>query len=331
MAETERAAPKRSPLRRRLETSMQLGALAFFVVLGSAIYQNVSRGMPTAHGTSASASIEARSNNARPAETKPRAGEPVPPSQSGVTPGMAPPSDAKSRQDGTVITGSTRPAPESVPPIDMMPPEQEPSATATIQPSSSNVALLSPASLDCAAGSPAFWEFANVELIDSTSSRAHSLVTSCRITQGAVGPVACQHAVIVGVGMASSKGINEIESARALRRGINLVSALKEDLQTRCANGVDVAAYVLNLGRYSSEQRRDEPDQRKVIALVATGSQDIDQAATDVVVTYAKSDPKIAHYPICELYKLDNAGRPTLVSTQHNICSDQSGRTVSQR
>jgi hypothetical protein len=330
MPNREHAASKRSLLRRRLETSVQLGALAFFVVLGSAIYQNVSRGTPT-HGPSAPALIEARTNNARPADTKSHEGESVPSSPSKLTSGMAPPSGAKSRQEGMDITGSTKPAPGSVPTIDMKPGEQQPSATATIKPEPSNVSLLSPASLDCAAGSPTFWEFANVELIGSTSSRAPSLVTSCRIAPATVSPIVCENAVIVGVGMASSKGIDEVESARALRRGINLVSALKKDLQTRCANSVNVTAYVLNLGRYTSEQRRDEPDQRKVIALVATGSRDTDVAATDVVVTYARSDPRVTRYPICDLYKLDNVGRATPVSTQHNICSDQSGRTVSQR
>ena len=131
--------------------------------------------------------------------------------------------------------------------------------------------------------------------------------------------------------MASSKGINATESARALRRGINLASALKKDLQARCATSVAVSAYVLNLGRYNDEQQRDEPDQRKVIALVATGSSDADKAAADAVVTYAKSDPKVTHYPICELYKLDDAGQPIPVSAQQNNCGEQTGRTASRQ
>jgi hypothetical protein len=143
--------------------------------------------------------------------------------------------------------------------------------------------------------------------------------------------VTCQNAVIVGLGMASSKGIDAIESARALHRGTNLVSALKKDLQARCTADVTVSAYVLNLGRYSGEQQRDEPDQRKVIALVVTGSDDADEAATEAVAAYTKSDPMVAHYPICELYKLDSAGQPMLVPTQRRICGDQSGSTVSQR
>jgi hypothetical protein len=133
------------------------------------------------------------------------------------------------------------------------------------------------------------------------------------------------------VGVASSKGINATESARALRRGINLASALKKNLQAGCPANVTVSAYVLNLGRYSDEQQRDEPDQRKVIALVATGAEDGDKAAADAVSTYTKNDPKIAHYPICELYKLDSAGQPTLVPTRHDICGDQLGSTLTQR
>ncbi len=131
--------------------------------------------------------------------------------------------------------------------------------------------------------------------------------------------------------MASNKGINATESARALRRGINLASALKKNLQAGCPADVTVSAYVLNLGRYSDQQQRDEPDQRKVIALVATGAEDGDKAAADAVATYTKNDPKIAHYPICQLYKLDNAGQPTLVPTRHDICGDQLGSTLSQR
>jgi hypothetical protein len=116
-----------------------------------------------------------------------------------------------------------------------------------------------------------------------------------------------------------------------LRRGINLASALKKDLQTRCTTSAAVSAYVLNLGRYSDAQQRDEPDQRRVIALVATGAGAGDEAAVDAVATYTKNDPMIVHYPICQLYKLDSAGQPTPVSARQNICGDQSGSTVSQR
>jgi hypothetical protein len=118
---------------------------------------------------------------------------------------------------------------------------------------------------------------------------------------------------------------------RALRRGINLASALKKNLQAGCPADATVSAYVLNLGRYSDEQQRDEPDQRKVIALVATGAEDGDKAAVDAVSTYTKNDPKIAHYPICELYKLDSGGQPTLVPTEHDVCGEQSRNALSLR
>jgi hypothetical protein len=131
--------------------------------------------------------------------------------------------------------------------------------------------------------------------------------------------------------VASSKGINATESARALRRGINLASALKKDLQARCAMSVTVSAYVLNLGRYSDEQQRDEPDQRKVIALVATGQEDANKAAEEAVATYTKSDPKIAHYPICVLYKLEDDGHATPVPAPSKICADQSGSIASRQ
>ena len=113
--------------------------------------------------------------------------------------------------------------------------------------------------------------------------------------------------------MASNKGANYVESARALRRGIDLASALKKDWQEK-EKCPAISAYVLNLGRYNDDQQRDEPDQRKVIALVATGPEDADKAAEDAVAAYAKSDPMITHYPICELYKLENADQPTLVT-----------------
>jgi hypothetical protein len=233
----------------------------------------------------------------------------------------------KLRGGEPVTANPSKPVPETPPPSETKPSEE---TTGSVK-SAPKIALLTPVLLDCREGSPTFWQFANVELIDSASARALSPVTSCRISPAMSSPVTCQNAVIVGLGMASSKGIDTIESARALHRGTNLASALKKDLQARCAADVTVSAYVLNLGRYSGEQQRDEPDQRKVIALVATGSDDADEAATEVVATYTKSDPKIAHYPICELYKLDSAGQPTLVSTQRKICGDQSGSTVSQR
>jgi hypothetical protein len=330
MPRKDPARSDRSSLRRRLETAMQLVALIFFIVLGSAIYQNVSKGTPPSAGPSTPGPIEARSNGVGPSETRPRETESAAASPNEPPPAAISPAETRLSEEEPTIIGSSEPAPGNAPPSDVKQDEEGTSTTATIKPEP-KASLLSPASLDCATGSPTSWEFANVQLIDSTSGRASSLVTSCRISPVINAPVACQNAVIVGVGVASSKGINATERARALRRGINLASALKKDLQTRCTTDVAVSAYVLNLGRYSDEQQRDEPDQRKVIALVATGADDADKAATDAAATYTKSDPMIAHYPICELYKLDSAGQPTPVPTQHNICGDQTGSTLSQR
>jgi hypothetical protein len=345
----------RSSWRRRLEAAIQLLALIFFVALGFAIYQKVSQRQTAASGPSTHGPIEAQSNSVAPSETRPRDGELTaasPNEQTPVTalpgetrpsegepstvgssksvPDNAPPGDAKQGEEGPSTTAATKPAPDSAPPSDAKQGEEGPSTTATITPEP-KAALLSPASLECATGSPTSWEFANVVLIDSTSSRTSSLVTSCRINPVIDGPASCQNTVIVGVGVASSKGINATESARALRRGTNLASALKKDLQARCTTNVTVAAYVLNLGRYSDEQQRDEPDQRKVIALVATGLDDADKAAMEAVATYTKSDHMITHYPICELYKLDNADQPTRVPTQRKMCDDQSASTASQQ
>jgi hypothetical protein len=335
----------RSPLRRRLETAVQLAALTFFVVLGLAIYRDVSEWRHRCGGPSTLCSTEARLNRIGPGDAKPREPEPVPAGPNKQTPnapppgearqtgsdkpalGAAPAGDMKLRGGEPVAANPSKPAPETPPRSETKPSEE---TTGSIK-SAPKIALLTPVLLDCREGSPTFWQFANVELIDSASTRTLSPVTSCRISPAMSSPVTCQNAVIVGLGMASSKGIDTIESTRALHRGTNLASALKKDLQARCAADVTVSAYVLNLGRYGGEQQRDEPDQRKVIALVATGSDDADEAATEVVATYTKSDPKIAHYPICELYKLNSAGQPTLVSTQRKICGDQSGSTVSQR
>jgi hypothetical protein len=319
----------RSPLRRRLERTILFAALLFFIVLGSTIYQNVSRGTPSPRPTAVSLSEPPSSNlepgNAGPRETESVAVSPNEPAPNAALPSKTKPSDQEPSAAGSTATASSEPPPLRAPPPEIKQVEEAPSTAATITPQP-EAALLSPASLDCATGSPTSWEFANVELIDSASGRATSLVTSCRVSA-----VSCQNAVIVGVGVASTKGTNAIESARALRRGINLASALKKDLQARCATSVTISAYVLNLGRYNDEQERDEPDQRKVIALVASGSNDADKAAADAVVTYAKSDPKIAHYPICALFKLDDAGQPTPVSAQQNNCGEQTGRTASRQ
>jgi hypothetical protein len=304
MPNREHATSKRSPLRRRLETATEFGALMFFIVLGSAVYQNVSRGMPRSSGPSTSGPIETQPNSVGSSKTIPRegpspVGSPIEPKSAAALPGEA------KRSETPSVTGSIKPEP----PSDRIPTEQAPSTIASNEaaPGSasasgvkqgeegSNVAaaakpeqkasLLSPASLNCATGSPTSWQFANVQLIDSASGRASSLVTSCRISSDIAAPVGCQNPVIVGVGVASSKGINATEIARALRRGINLASALRKNLQAGCPGNVTVSAYVLNLGRYSDEQQRDQPDQRKVIALVATGAEDGEKAAVDAVAS----------------------------------------------
>jgi hypothetical protein len=330
MPNREHATSKRSPLRRRLETAMHLVALMFFTVLGFAIYQNVSHGTPTAGEPSRPDPIEARPNSVGPSQQRSPEGELAAASPNESAPATPLPGETRPIEEEPSIAGSTKPAPDNAPPSDVKQDEERPSTAAIIKPEP-KVSLLSPASLACATGSPTSWEFANVELIDSISSRVSSRVASCRLSPVADGPVACQDAVIVGVGVASSKGINATESARALRRGINLASALKKDLQTRCTTSPAVSAYVLNLGRYSDAQERDLPDQRKVIALVATGADAGDAAAADAVAAFTKNDAMIVHYPICQLYKLDSAGQPTPVTAQHNICGDQSGSTVSQR
>jgi hypothetical protein len=324
----KRVAPARSPLRRRLERTIQFAALMFFVALGSAIYQDVSKGTPPTTLASAPGVTEPRPNAVAPSDARPRGREVV--AESPIERAPAPSNETKPSEDGPRVIAASEPPPVSAPPVQTAPSEEEPRTTGTIKPDG-EISLLSPAPLDCEKGSPSSWAFANVELIDSASGRATSLVTSCHVSPAVDEQAACQNAVIVGVGVASNKGINATESARAMRRGINLVSALKKDLQSRCTTDVTVSAYVLNLGRYNDEQQRDEPDQRKVIALVATGSSDADKAAADAVVSYAKSDPKVAHYPICELYKLDDVGQPTLVWAQNNNCGEQTASTVSQR
>src|ERR1700683_5029309 len=228
----------RSSWRRRLEAAIQLLALIFFVALGFAIYQKVSQRQTAASGPSTRGPIEAQSNSVAPSETRPREreltaaspneqipvtalpgqtrpseGEPSTVGSSKSAPDNAPPGDAKQGEEGLSTTAAIKPAPDGAPPNDAKQGEEGQSTTATIAPEP-KAALLSPASLECATGSPPCWEFANVVLIDSTSSRTSSLVTSCRISPVIDGPASCQNTVIVGVGVASSKGINATDSAR---------------------------------------------------------------------------------------------------------------------
>ena len=134
MPKTEHATSDRSPLRRRLETAIQLAALVFFSVLGLAIYQNVSQRTPTAGGASAPSSIEARSINARPTDTRPREGESAPSSPNEPTPGTAPPSEAPPSEEGPAITGSSKPTAGIAPPSEAPPSEEGPTITATVKP-----------------------------------------------------------------------------------------------------------------------------------------------------------------------------------------------------
>jgi hypothetical protein len=323
MPGSQHARSGRLPLHRRLEMLVQYAAVIFFVVLGLAIGKEVSQRTPTSAGPPRSSDV--LPNNVGPSREVPSVtGSNTP------APGNAAPSEKKPSKEGPAVAESNSPLPGIRTPSESKPSEDEPSATGTIE-SVPKAASPSPAPLDCARGSPTYWQFANVDFIDSSSARALSPVASCRLRPAMSGPLLCQDVVIIGLGVASSKGIDAIESARAMQRGVNLVSALKKDLQARCSKSVSVSAYVLNLGRYSDEPQRDEPDQRKVIALVSATTEDADKAATDAVAGYAKSEPKISHYPICALYKLDGTNRPVAIPTERKICGDQSARVVSQR
>jgi hypothetical protein len=186
--------------------------------------------------------------------------------------------------------------------------------------------VFSSASLDCGKGPPFSWKFSDVELIDTKSDLVPLRVTSCSIKS-----LTCQNSIIVGVGTASSKGTDESERNRALQRGIDLASALKRNLQESCKGqaSTSVSAYVLNLGRYKDKEEADDAGQRKVIAIIGTGSGETDEAVAAALQTYVKSDPQTAHYTVCDLYKLDDAGQQALVQTQHRICDDQSQGTLS--
>src|SRR5580700_9089996 len=157
MFKNKHAKPARSPLRRRFERTTQSAALLFFVVLGSAVYQNVSRGAPSTH-PSAPIPTALHPNSAGPSEPPPREGK-----HDAAVPANAPPS----------VAASNEPPPASAPPPKIKPGGEEPSTTAAIKPEPV-AAVLSPAPLDCAKGSPTFWRFANVEVIDSASDRASS-------------------------------------------------------------------------------------------------------------------------------------------------------------
>ncbi len=174
MPRKEHSRSDRSPLRRRLETAIQLAALTFSIVLGVAIYRDVSQWTSRSGGPSTLGPTDARLNSKGPSDTKPREGESVAASPNKPTLDTAPPSDTKPREEESAAAGPSRPAPDTAPPSETRPSEEVTSTTGSIKPAP-KVALLTPALLDCREGSPTFWQFANVELIDSTSARAFRL------------------------------------------------------------------------------------------------------------------------------------------------------------
>jgi hypothetical protein len=223
----------------------------------------------------------------------------------------------ESRPEVVTAAPPTESRPEVVtaaPPTDSKPqelPRQEPKMVFDVAP------------VTCGERPPTSWPFRNVKRVKSEADS--SPIVSCRITS-----VACQESAIVGVGLASTKGTDSDENVRALQRGINLVFALKDDWQKRC-NGKSISTYVLDLGRYSDDQKKDKPDQRKVIAFIGTGSGNVDEAVATALAIYEKSDPKVTHYTVRQLCKLDHADRQRLVQNLDQICVALSSGAVSLR
>jgi hypothetical protein len=199
-------------------------------------------------------------------------------------------------------------------------PPQPPDVTASLP------LVFSSASLSCGKEPPISWKFGEFDLIESDPVPLS--VTSCRLNS-----VNCNNSiVVVGVGMASSKGTDASESNRAMLRGIKLATVLRRDLkQQNCPTELSVSAYVLNLGRFNDDQQDDKPDQRQVIALIGTAPKETDDSVAAALQKYAKRPPWTAHYTACDLYKLDDAEQPTLIQTQTKICGDQSSTAVSQQ
>jgi hypothetical protein len=251
-----------------------------------------------------------------PTESRPEVVTAAPPTESRpevVT--AAPPTE--SRPEVVTAAPPTESRPEVVtaaPPTDSKPqelPRQEPKMVFDVAP------------VTCGERPPTSWPFRNVKRVKSEADS--SPIVSCRITS-----VACQESAIVGVGLASTKGTDSDENVRALQRGINLVFALKDDWQKRC-NGKSISTYVLDLGRYSDDQKKDKPDQRKVIAFIGTGSGNVDEAVATALAIYEKSDPKVTHYTVRQLCKLDHADRQRLVQNLDQICVALSSGAVSLR
>jgi hypothetical protein len=177
----------------------------------------------------------------------------------------------------------------------------------------------SSASLYCGKELVTSWEFGEVELVDPGLSK----VGSCRNPS-----LTCKNSIMVGVGVASSKGVDTTESDRALRRGVNLASAMEKDFQENCKT--EASAYIINLGRHSGDEEQDDPNQRRVIALITDGVGD-DQAVATALEVYLKSHPEFDNYTVCNLYKLHDENQQSPIPTQHKICGDHVGSALSQQ
>jgi hypothetical protein len=238
----------------------------------------------------------------------------------------------------TNIPGSTIPdSPTTNPPPQVQPsPEQLPPQNHSLQDQPRPVPeaptgtihqlMFSPASLICGKDAPVSWKFGDVRMIDLRWGNAPIEVTSCHLAS-----IRCDHQIVVGVGTASSKGTDASEKDRALQRGINLALTLKTEFRERCKPAISVSSYVLNFGRYNDNEERDDPGQREVIALTGIGSRPSDEVVFAALQAHVKTIPGVPHYAVCDLYKLDDAGQPTLIESQTKICVDRSSTAVSQQ
>jgi uncharacterized FlgJ-related protein len=129
--------------------------------------------------------------------------------------------------------------------------------------------------------------------------------------------------------MASAKGTDATENDRALRRGVNLVSALEKDFYEKC--NVVTSAYVVNLGRHTGDHEQDDPKQRRVIALVNDSGEGDEEAVAVALATYLKSHSEFDNYTVCDLFKLNNDNQQTSGEIKHKACGDQSTGTASLR
>jgi hypothetical protein len=182
--------------------------------------------------------------------------------------------------------------------------------------------VFSQATIDCGIGQPLFWK-AGWKVGDDTALYSDSHKDPLNIQKCHVSPIACD-ATIVAVGTASSKykGKNpDTETKRALDRGGNLASFLSN--QRKCNQGFSASQYVLNLGRYSEDEEKDD-HQREVLTLIGTGSDDSSEAAVSAALEkYLKEHKLAAGYTACEFYKWNSEGKPP-PPTKPKICADQS-------